>query len=173
MMFTDTLLVIGLGNPILGDDGVGWRVVEVVQEKFNRSNKSSRREIEFDFLSLGGLSLMERMNGYRNVVIVDSIITGKQPVGNIYSLPLEALPNLSAGHTTAAHDASLVSALQLGRKMGFDLPDEVWVVAIEVEQVLDFSEELSPTVAAAVSIAANTLIKVIDKNLEEKTCDIT
>ena len=46
-------LVIGLGNPILGDDGVGWRVVEEIARK-----TADRNDIEVDTVSLGGLSLM-------------------------------------------------------------------------------------------------------------------
>lgn len=173
MTTSKPILVIGLGNPILGDDGVGWRVVETVQDNLNKKLKTSMGKIEYDFLSLGGLSLMERMHGYSDVIIADSIITGNRSIGCIYSLPLNALPNLSAGHTTAAHDTSLMNAIELGRKMGINLPNEVWVVAVEVEQTYDFSEILSPKVAAAVPIAADILEKVIQKNREEKIYDIT
>ena len=51
-------LMIGLGNPILGDDGVGWRVAEEVTRKTNRP-----ADIEVDCVALGGLSLMERLTG--------------------------------------------------------------------------------------------------------------
>jgi len=51
--------VIGLGNPILGDDGVGWVVVHEIESRIG----------EVDHLSLGGLSLMERLIGYEVVAI--------------------------------------------------------------------------------------------------------
>ena len=53
------ILVIGLGNPILGDDGVGWRVVEEIARK-----TANKPDIEVDCVSLGGLSLMERITGF-------------------------------------------------------------------------------------------------------------
>ena len=54
--FSRTLLV-GLGNPILGDDGVGWRVVEAVESQL------SGAPVDVAYLSLGGLSLMEHSSG--------------------------------------------------------------------------------------------------------------
>ena len=171
MSTKDTTLVIGLGNPILGDDGVGWRVVEKVEAELQIANG---REIEFEYLSLGGLSLMERMEGYFDVIVVDSIMTGSKPNGTIFNLPLSQLPNLQSGHTTAIHDASLATALDVGRKMGLELPEEVWVVAVEAEYVYDFSEELSPEVERAVPRAVELVKEILIKDLrEEKIYDIT
>ncbi|NIV10209.1 MAG: hydrogenase maturation protease [Aliifodinibius sp.] len=157
------LLVIGLGNPLLGDDGVGWRVVEFVEQKLHdKSHPFVSSWIEFEYLSLGGLSLMERMEGYKSVIVVDSILTGTKPIGTIYSLPLSNLPNLSAGHTTAVHDTSLATALEVGKRMGMVLPKEVWVVAVEAEQVFHFSENLSPEIEDAVPIAADIVIELLE-----------
>lgn len=166
-------LIIGLGNPILGDDGVGWRVAEEVQARLNGQAKKTEREIEFDFLSLGGLALMERMDGYSDVIVVDSMVSGQHPIGSIYSLPLDALPNFSAGHTTAVHDTSLKTALEVGRSMGMELPKRIWVVAVEAKYVFDFTEELSPPIRTAVPKAAEILLEIINDNIrEEKIYDI-
>ena len=173
MSKTETILVVGLGNPILGDDGVGWRVVEHVEAEFKAEGQKSR-EIEFEYYSLGGLSLMERMEGYRDVIVVDSLLTGKKPNGTIYSIPLSSLPDFSYGHTTAIHDASLAIALEVGRQMGMVLPDDVWIVAVEAEFVYDFSEELSPEVEQAVPTAVKLVKMILDTNIrEEKIYDIT
>jgi hydrogenase maturation protease len=168
-----TILLIGLGNPILGDDGVGWKVVEVVEKKLRTHKLAGNRKVEFEYLSLGGLSLMERMEGYSKVIVVDSILTGSKPNGTIYSLPLSSLPDLSAGHTTAIHDASLATALEVGRKMGMVLPEEVWVVAVEATQVFDFTEKLTPPVQQAVPKTANILEEILETGImEEKIYDI-
>lgn len=151
-------LVVGLGNPILGDDGVGWRVAEQVQ--------AARPWLEVDCLSLGGLSLMERLIGYQRAIIVDAIQTEHGRAGTVFILPLSALPDRSAGHTTAAHDTSLHTALRLGRQMGAALPDDITIVAVEAERVYDFSEALSPAVAAAVPLAVTAVCALLD----EKTC---
>ncbi len=158
-------LVIGLGNPILGDDGVGWHVAEACRASLN--GHVSEQKIEFDFLTLGGLSLMERMVGYSDVIVVDSIVTGNKPIGTIYSMALSSLPNFSAGHTTSSHDASLQTALEFGRQMGFDLPEDVWVVAVEAQHVYDFSEQLSSAIALVVPKAAEIVRVSLEKDLRE------
>jgi hydrogenase maturation protease len=158
-------IVVGLGNPILGDDGVGWRVAEEIARKTAR-----RSEIEVDCVALGGLSLMERLTGCEQVILVDSIFTGAKPVGSVNVFPLAELPDLSSGHTTAVHDTSLHNALHVGRSMDIPLPrdEDVFIVAIEAENVYDFSEELSPPVAAAVPAAVEAVLKLITEQRREK-----
>ena len=154
-------LIIGLGNPILGDDGVGWCVVEEVAKKTN-----GNLDIEVDYASLGGLSLMERLTGSERVILVDSIFTGKKPVGTVSQFTLTDLPDLSAGHSASAHDTSLRNALNVGRSMHIDLPENenVLIIAIEAKAVYDFSQELSPAVAEAVPQAVNIVTDLLDKS---------
>jgi hydrogenase maturation protease len=152
-------LVIGLGNPILGDDGVGWRVVEEIARK-----TTDRSDVEVDTASLGGLSLMERLTGYERVILVDSIFSGKKPIGTVSKFRLNELPDLSSGHTTAIHDTSLRNALNVGRSMDISLPrdEDVQIVAIEAENVYDFSETLSTAVEAAVPHAVEAVLQLIN-----------
>ena len=151
-------LVIGLGNPILGDDGVGWRIVEEIARI-----TTDRHDVEVDTVSLGGLSLMERITGYERVILVDSIFTGKKPVGTVIQFQLTEMPDLSSGHTTAVHDTSLHNALNVGRTMDIPLPhdEDIYIVAVEAENVYDFSEILSPLVEAAVPLAVEAVLQLI------------
>ncbi|MBE3117326.1 MAG: hydrogenase maturation protease [Candidatus Atribacteria bacterium] len=151
-------LVIGLGNPILGDDGVGWRVVEEIARK-----TANRPEVEVDCVSLGGLSLMERLTGCERVIMVDSIFTGEKPNGTVSQFALSDIPDLTAGHSASAHDTSLHNALNVGRSMDIPLPrdEDVLIVAIEAENVYDFSETLSPPVEAAVLQAVGAVLQLI------------
>jgi hydrogenase maturation protease len=151
-------LVIGLGNPILGDDGVGWRIVEEIARI-----TTYRHDVEVDTVSLGGLSLMERLTGYERVILVDSFFTGKKPVGTVSQFQLTKLADLSSGHTTAVHDTSLRNALNVGRSMDIPLPhdEDIYIVAVEAENVYDFSEILSPLVEAAVPTAVEAVLQLI------------
>lgn len=151
-------LVIGLGNPILGDDGVGWRVVEEIARK-----TANKPDVEVDCVSLGGLSLMERITGCERVILVDSIFTGEKPIGTVSQFALSDIPDLTAGHSASAHDTSLHNALNVGRSMDILLPrdEEVFIVAIEAENVYDFSETLSPPVEAAVPQAVRAVLQLI------------
>ena len=140
-------LVIGLGNPILGDDGVGWRVAEEVARQ-----TADNPDVEVDCVALGGLSLMERLTGAERVILVDAIFTGTKALGTLSHFTLDQLPDLSAGHSASAHDTSLRNALNVGRSMDIPLPEDrnVLIVAIETNHVYDFTQELSAPVAAAV-----------------------
>jgi len=159
-------LIIGLGNPILGDDGVGWVVANQVSTILTNRQQliANRQEIEVDCASLGGLSLMERLAGSERAVLVDAIFTGKKPVGSVSQFVLGDLPDLSSGHSASAHDTSLRNALNLGRGMDMLLPgdENVVIVAIEAENVYDFSETLSPAVASAVPQAVKAVLDLLD-----------
>ncbi len=140
-------LVLGLGNPLLSDDGVGWQVAEQLRLRVTNP------EVEVDCLAGGGLSLMERLIGYDRVLLVDAMASGRGVPGQVSCVDLEQLPDLTAGHISSPHDTSLKNALQLGRDLGLALPDEVRVIAVEASSVDVFSETLTPPVAAAVPVA--------------------
>jgi hydrogenase maturation protease len=151
-------LVIGLGNPILGDDGVGWRVAEEIAKL-----TANQSEVEVDCVSLGGLSLMERLTGSTRVILIDAIFTGQEPVGTVQQFTLNDMPDLTAGHSASAHDTSLHTALNVGRSMDIPLPEDedVIIVAIEAENVYDFSQDLSPAVAAAIPQSIKIVIDLL------------
>jgi hydrogenase maturation protease len=146
-------LVLGLGNPLLSDDGVGWRVAELVQAQI------ANPDIEIDFHSGGGLSLMERLIGYDRAIIIDALNTGRAPQGTVSAFRLEDLPNDAQSHLASAHETTLQTALQVGRTMGAALPNDILIVAVEAQNVYDFSEELSPAVASAVPKAVELVIR--------------
>jgi hydrogenase maturation protease len=152
------ILVVGLGNPILGDDGVGWKVAEKVKAQLS----STMCHVDVDCVSLGGMSLMERLIGYDCAIIVDAFAM-EAPVGSISVLKLSQLPNYSAYHITSAHDTSLQKAMQLGREMGAQLPDDVTIVGIVTDRIHEFSEDLSPPVERVVPCVVNIVLDLLDE----------
>jgi hydrogenase maturation protease len=186
------ILVLGLGNPIRGDDGVGWRVAEAVQADLANQRKSKdphpplqvhpkgctlpqeerekkeepqggREQIEVDMLAGGGLNLMERLVGYDRAILVDAMQSGNPP-GSVQVFPLEALDNPSAGHLGSTHETNLLTALEIGRSLGAHLPPVggVMIVSIEAQPVFEFSEELSPSVARAVPEAVEKVMNLLN-----------
>ena len=77
---TASTLIIGLGNPILGDDGAGWRVAQEVRSRLGGLHSE---QVDIECLSVGGLGLMEHMIGYRRAIIVDAITTGEGSEGDL------------------------------------------------------------------------------------------
>ena len=159
------MLVVGLGNPILGDDGVGWKVAEEVKRQLPSPFQGEGQDVRVDVecLSVGGISLMEHLVGYERAILIDALALD-EPIGSILVLKLSDLPNYSAFHTTNPHDTSLQTAIEMGKSMGAHLPDDVMVVGIATKHVYDFSETLSPPVADAVPQA----VKFVQDLLGEK-----
>ncbi|MHC4990639.1 MAG: hydrogenase maturation protease, partial [Planctomycetota bacterium] len=126
-------LVLGLGNPVLTDDGVGWHVVRRLQPLLR-----DRADVDIRFCDRGGLRLMEEMVGYDRVVIVDALCAGSLPGAVRWMGPGE----IRTQHSASAHDVNLTTALELGREIGASLPppDEIIIVAVEASDVETFGE---------------------------------
>lgn len=141
-----TTLVLGMGNPILSDDGVGFHIAAAV-----RAALADAPEVVVETASLGGLALMEAMLGYEHVIVVDALLRQASRPGAVHRLTLADLQALSpTEHSVSPHDTSVVTALELGRQMGLPLPSEVTIYAVEVANVLDFSDAMTPAVAEAI-----------------------
>ena len=137
-------LVLGMGNPILSDDGVGLLVADRLRES------SLPDSVEVVQSEVGGLRLLELVRGFTRVIIIDALQSpaesGRHP-GEVYRYEAK---DFKGGHRYgSAHSIGLDTALELGHKLGYDMPAEVTVFAIEAEDVETFGEELSPPVAAA------------------------
>jgi len=146
-------LVIGLGNPILTDDGVGIQTARAVRAALPPGAGVDVREV-----SVGGLALMEAMIGYDRVILIDALMTPGSEPGTIRRLSLDEL-----GHTlntASSHDANLPTALSAGRRMGAALPadDAIAVIGIEAQETLTFGETCTPAVAAAIPAAVRMVL---------------
>lgn len=157
---TAKTIVIGLGNPILSDDGVGVKVAYEVEDKLGDKIPENLTITE---ASVGGLRLMELLEGFDRAIIIDAIQTKNgHPTGSIFTMDLTDLREISpTQHSASAHDTSLVTALDAGKEMGMKLPDEVIIFAVEVENILDFSEHSTPAVAAAIPKVTQMVLELI------------
>lgn len=154
------MIIVGLGNPILGDDGVGWKVIEEIKKQL-----PADLPVDMECLSLGGIGLMEHLIGYDRAIIVDSFIADAEDMGSILIHKLEEMPNYSAFHITSVHDTSLQNAFQLGREMGAHLPEEVIVIGIAIQRIHDFGECISPQVAETVPQAAHITLNFLKEKM--------
>jgi hydrogenase maturation protease len=117
-----------------------------------------------DYLSLGGISLMEHLIGYDRAVLIDAFASDED-LGSIHVMKLNDMPNYSAFHITSAHDTSLQNAIEMGRSLGAVLPEEITVVGIATHRIYDFSEELSPPVVAAMPQAVKIVLDLVKQNV--------
>ncbi len=144
-------LVLGLGNPICADDGVGIRVAEAVKVRVHRP------DVEVAETSAAGLGLLDLMSGYQRMIIIDAIQTRNGKPGNIYRLGLEDLP--APLHCSTIHDVDLTTALELGRRLNMTVPREVVIYAVEVSDVTTFREGCTPEVERAIPQASDMVIR--------------
>ena len=151
-------LIVGVGSPILGDDGVGIEVARRCKERFCHDSSITVAEI-----GTGGLSLLDIVPGYDRLILIDASISGST-AGTVQVLAEASLSGTV--HLGMGHEADLSTTLALGRKLaGQPLPEEVHIVAVEVRSIDTFSENLSPEVKAAVPEAVAAVEKLLEPNL--------
>jgi hydrogenase maturation protease len=157
-------LVLGLGNPMLGDDGVGWAVVERLERRLADDTgpaDGTGTPVELDRLATGGLGLMERLVDHDRAILIDAVRSGRDAPGTITCGPLESYSVGAPGHLDSVHDASLASALAAGRALGARLPVDIEIVGIEALRVDEFGEAFSPQVAEAVPRAVDVVLALL------------
>ncbi len=150
-------VVVGLGNPILRDDGVGIHVVRAV------ARLVAREDVAFAEASVGGLRLLDLLAGYDRAILVDAIVTPDGRPGEIRRLGPNDL--CCSRHAGSSHDVSLPAALAFGRRMGMALPadERITIIAVEAVDVLTFGEECTPEVAAALPGAVEAVLKELEE----------
>lgn len=149
-------VVIGLGNPILTDDGVGIYASRLVSYALPADSG-----IDVIELSVGGLSLMEAMIGYERVILIDALWIPDTEPGTVLEFDAGHLPETL--NTASAHDADLPTALHVGCQLGASLPElcDIQIVAVQIIDALTFCETPTPPVAAAIPLAAAAALTLL------------
>jgi hydrogenase maturation protease len=128
-------LVLGVGNEILMDDGIGPRVVEALQEKMSSPG------VDYRTTTLGGLDILEFVVGYEWVAFIDAIKTKDGVPGTVYEFtPSDFKETL---HLSNLHDISFLAAIELGKKLGYNIPKAIHIFAVEILEDQVFGEEFT------------------------------
>ena len=143
-------LVLGLGNPILTDDGVGPRVARELEGRLN--HEATVMEV-----SLAGLDMLDLLAGYDRAIIIDAIQTDGGKAGQIYRLDIEAFN--ATKHAASPHDVNFATALELGNQLGLALPSQIDIFAIEAADTVRFSEECTPKVTEAIPLCVEMIVQ--------------
>jgi hydrogenase maturation protease len=147
-------LVLGFGNPILTDDAVGIRIAEELAKELP--------DLTVVATSEAGLSILDEVTGYDRLVIIDSIKTGKGRPGELYKLELDDLEPKS--DFSSSHGLDIATAFKLGEKLGYPLPREVSIYAVEVKDNTTFGEGFTPEIERSISSIIGEIMK------EERLC---
>jgi len=149
-------LILGLGNSLLSDDAIGLAAVRKLSGLFNGA------ALDFKSSEKVGLNLIELLEGYDRAIIIDSIITGEHPPGEIIELAMDHLPENP--RLRSPHDADFKSAVELAQKVGLKMPSSITIIGIEVSDNLKFTASLSRQLASQMPSITRALFQKI-KNL--------
>jgi hydrogenase maturation protease len=144
-------IVLGIGNTLLTDDGVGIYVVREMKEKVNRP------DIDFVESPVAGFRLLDLMQSYDRAVIIDAIKTGGAPVGTIHKFAISDLRDTV--HMTSVHDLNLATVLGLAEEMAIKMPTDIQIYAIEAGDTFTFGESLTPELVAHIPRIAEEIAK--------------
>ena len=146
-----TTLVLGIGNLVMSDDGVGVQVLQ-------RMQRECRFQAGVELLDGGtlGLDLLPRLEGVDHLLVVDAVETGKAP-GTLVRLVDDEIPQALATKVSP-HQMGLQDLLVVARLQGF-APQEMVLWGVQPESI-EMGMELSDPVNSQVEL-------LIEKTLEE------
>ena len=145
--------VLGIGNPIIGDDGVAFHVIEALEAD------PPPGDVTLTGADVSGLAILDLVAGFDQVIIVDAIQTVNGIPGDTYRLTLDDFRVTK--HTISPHDVDLPTALELGKMLKMKLPDKISIIAIEIPVANQFSTQLSDRVADAVPAAVKMVREIL------------
>ncbi|HUT98646.1 MAG TPA: hydrogenase maturation protease [bacterium] len=134
-------IILGLGNPLMTDDAVGILVARALHARLADPNAVLREA------SVAGIELMELLVGFDRAIIIDAVQTDDGKPGDWYRL--DAPSEISGELPQSSHRFGVFEGLELGRRLGLDMPEEIRIYAVEAPDPFTFGEGLSPALAAA------------------------
>lgn len=149
--------VIGLGNTILTDDGVGVYAAREVRRVLDEHGAADSADVVES--EVGGFDLMELMTGWDRVILVDSIQFDGVTPGTLLELDPQDLR--TSLRIRSVHDIDLPTVLKLGRLMGLQMPAQVLIYAIQAEDAHTLGETMTPPVRQAMARAVKVVLNRI------------
>ncbi len=134
-MNANRVLLLGIGSEIQRDVGIPPRLIDDLRPRFQHE------KMDMESVYLGGLDLLEHINGYKSVIFIDTIITEHGDPGRVHIFSPESYRETL--HLSNRHDLSFSMTLQLGKRLGFKIPDNICIIAIEILEDLEIGPGLS------------------------------
>ena len=148
------LLVLGIGNPLMGDDGVGNQVIELLAEKDLPPN------VKIEDAGLPGWGLPAWFEGWSNVILVDAVQMGKSP-GSWRRFQTEEVQFVLENDALSLHQPDLACGLALAQALEL-LPENLILYGVE-PAVVNPGEALSPAVRHSLSDVVASILNDLEK----------
>jgi hydrogenase maturation protease len=159
------ILVLGLGNILLRDEGVGVHIAQKMQRMTLPYN------VEVIDGGTAGLDVLLLAQSVEKLVVIDALRAGKE-AGTIYKaqLKLEECEKLEQifrdGNRISLHQVGLIDALAAVRKMDY-APKEIVIIGVEPE-TMDSGLELSDKLKHKLAEIVDTVLKEIEDAVHRK-----
>jgi hydrogenase maturation protease len=155
MKHDSTIAVLGLGNILLRDEGVGVRVIETLQQRYTFSPPVTL----IDGGTLG-FALINEIADCKIVIVVDAVKAGNEP-GTIYRFTRNDISLAATPLAVSVHDIGFLEALDQWKIMGIN--PEVIFLGIEPEDMSSWGMELSDCIKTKIPILIDMVINEIKK----------
>jgi len=152
-------VVLGLGNPVLSDDGVGLAVAAELQRLLA---EAPVRGVDVLATTRAGFELIDILRGYARAILVDCIVLPDPQPGRVCRLTVEDVSGCA--RLVSAHEISVGTALRLAEQMGIPMPVEVEIIAVEAGDASTIAEGLTPAVQTTVDPLAREIYEGLKRN---------
>ncbi len=152
-------LVLGVGNDILTDDGIGPKLCDFLKEQYKG------KSIQFEKLNVGGLEILEFIQGYETVIFIDAIKTVNGQIGDVYLFTPDDFKETL--HLSNLHDTNFITALELGHSLGFEIPKKMYIIAVEIKEDMVFSEYFTEELVIRYNEIKRKVVKLINELIQK------
>ncbi|XWJ93222.1 HyaD/HybD family hydrogenase maturation endopeptidase [Phytobacter ursingii] len=150
------ILVLGVGNILLSDEGIGVRVIEALEQRYVMPEG-----VEVLDGGTAGMELLEAMANRTHLIIVDAIVSRKSEPGELLILRDEEVPVLF-NNKISPHQLGLSDVLSALRFTG-EFPDKITLVGV-IPQSLEPNIGLTPTVEASLELALQAVLAALQES---------
>lgn len=147
-------VVLGLGNPLMADEGIGVRLIA----ELSRS-EAEHPDVEFLDAGTGGLAVLHHIEGRRKAIFIDCAYMGEEP-GTIRRFTPDEVRSTKVLAHQSLHEADLMRILDLAQQLG-QSPDEVVIFGIQPQRI-EPSLELSPVLEDRIDEYLAVLLKELN-----------
>lgn len=155
-------IIVGIGNPILGDDGIGIHVVRTLKKQLTNDSSLCIEEAY-----TGGMNLLDLLKGYERAILIDAVSFSQMNPGIVKQYALDSFQTI---HANNPHDVSFPEALRLAETLGDkQLPKDIVIIGVNVPYLCnEFSESLSPKIQQSIPEAVNLVKTILVANKKTK-----
>jgi hydrogenase maturation protease len=148
-MADERILVMGVGNPLMRDEGIGPRVIELLRAGYEYPDN-----VEVVDAGTMGLTILDLLRGIDRMIVIDAVKDTGHPAGTVLLLSPDELASNQVMHSL--HDMRLVDVLQNAALL--DRAPETVVVAVQIDSIEEWVLELSPAAEAALPVAVAAVL---------------